>query len=435
MKFFVEYFGCRSNQAEVQEWILDLEKIGYRLTDDAAEADFGIVNTCSVTEKAENEIIGYLEKIQQRTAFKWLVAGCMVSRQKQKLAQRYTNYYFLDNKEKENIVETIERLFPVTGNLMYHSAFRSRIFLKIQDGCNFRCAFCIVPFLRGKSRSLTIPEIMARAKYYTSLGYKEIVLTGINLSSYGYDIFPRENILNLLYKLDKLKSLEIIRLSSLDPRFIRYSFIRELGRLKKMADSFHFSFQSGSNQVLKRMKRGSRISEYEKILDQFSKFFPGANFGADILVGYPGETDKEFAETLEFVEGSRLNYVHIFPFSPREGTKAALVDPLPVNVVRSRVKRLKEVNRAKRIEYRERFRESVLEGILTEEKETYSQVITKNFLAVKVPPSCGFRKRKIKVKITRIIDENLCDGVIVKREWKRYPSAPRRIEMLDRRSR
>lgn len=435
MKFCVEYFGCRSNQAEVQEWILNLEKIGYRLTDDVSDADFGIVNTCSVTEKAENDILRHLDKIQLRTDIRWIVAGCMVSRQKQRLEQRYSNYYFLDNKEKDNIVETVKQLFPVTGNIMYHSAFRSRIFLKIQDGCNFRCSFCIVPFLRGKSRSLTIPEIMARAKYYTSLGYKEIVLTGINLSSYGYDIFPRENILNLLYKLNRLRSLEIIRLSSLDPRFIRYSFIRELGHLKKMADSFHFSFQSGCNQVLKRMKRGSRTSEYNKILDQFSRFFPRANFGADILVGFPGETDKEFAETLEFVESSRLNYVHIFPFSPREGTKAALLDTIPANVVKSRVKQLKEVNRAKRLGYRERFRESVLEGILTEENESYSQVITKNFLAVKVPPSCGFRKRKIKVKITRIIDENLCDGVIVKREWKRRSPTPRRIEMVSRRSR
>jgi threonylcarbamoyladenosine tRNA methylthiotransferase MtaB len=405
------------------------------LTGDVTEADFGIVNTCSVTEKAEKDILGYLDKIQRRTAIKWFIAGCMVTRLKKKLTEWYTNYYFLDNKEKENIVETIKQLFPVSGNIVYPSVFRSRIFLKIQDGCNFRCSYCIVPFLRGKSRSLTIPEIMARAKYYTSLGYKEIVLSGINLSSYGYDIFPRENILNLLYKLNRLRSLEIIRLSSLDPRFIRYSFIRELGYLKKIADSFHFSFQSGSNQVLKRMKRGSHTSEYNKILDQFSKFFPGANFGADILVGFPGETDKEFAETLEFVESSRLNYVHIFPYSPREGTKAALLDPLPTKVVRSRVKQLKEVNRAKRLEYRERFRESVLEGILTEENESYSKVITKNFLEVKVPPSMGFRKKKIKVKITRIIDEKLCDGVIVKREWKRRSPTPRRLEMVGRRSR
>jgi threonylcarbamoyladenosine tRNA methylthiotransferase MtaB len=272
--------------------------------------------------------------------------------------------------------------------------------------------------LRGKSRSLPIPEIVAKAKYYTSLGYKEIVLTGINLSSYGYDIFPRENLLNLVKELNKIKSLEFIRLSSLDPRYIKYSFIKELSRVKKIADSFHFSFQSGCDQVLKRMKRGSKTLDYNKILDHFGRFFPGANFGADILVGFPGETEKEYMQTLNFVSESRLNYVHIFPFSPREGTNAALMPQLPVHIVRNRVKELKEVNRGKRLEYRERFHDKSLAGILIEEKENYSMVITRNFLAVRVPPTSGFKKRRVRVKITRIINENLCEGVIDKRGRK-----------------
>ncbi len=424
MKFCVDYFGCRSNQAEVQEWILALENAGYRLTGDITQADFGIMNTCSVTEKAEKDIFRYINKVYRKTNTKWIITGCTVSKEKQKLAEKYKNYYFFDNKEKETVVDSIKTLFPVKSNILYHSAFRSRMFLKIQNGCNFRCSFCIVPLLRGKSRSLFIPEIIGKAKYYSSLGYKEIILTGINLSSYGYDIFPRQNLLNLVRELNKIETLEFIRLSSLDPRYIKYSFIKELSRIKKIANSFHFSFQSGSDQVLKRMKRGSKNLDYSKILGHFHKFFPEANFGADILVGFPGETEKEYTETLNFVRESRLNYMHIFPYSPREGTKAALMDQLPVNVVRNRAKELKEINRNKRIEYRERFRGKTVAGIVTEVNESYSLVITGNFLSVRIPPAVGFKKRMIRVKITRIINENLCEGEIVKGGRKRRASVP-----------
>ena len=240
MKFYVDYFGCRSNQAEIQEWILELENAGYMLTSAVEEADFGILNTCSVTEKAEKDIFRYINKVYHKADTRWVITGCTVSKEKARLRERYKNYCFFDNKEKENLVESIKELFPVEDNIVYHSAFRSRIFLKVQDGCNFRCSFCIVPSLRGKSRSLPIAEIVKKARHYSALGYKEVVLTGINLSSYGYDIFPRENLLNLIKELKKIKALEFIRLSSLDPRYIRYSFIKELSLIKKIADSFHF---------------------------------------------------------------------------------------------------------------------------------------------------------------------------------------------------
>ncbi len=416
MKFYVNYFGCRTNQAEIQEWIVDLEDSGYKLTQNIAGADFGILNTCSVTERAEKNILKFINKVFRNTNIKWIIAGCTVSKEKKKLQDKYKNYYFFDNLEKQNLVDFIKEIFPAADdNIIYHSSFRSRIFLKIHDGCNFRCSYCIVPFLRGKSRSLPAIEIIKKAKYFSSLGYKEIVLTGINLSSYGYDLFPRENLLNLVRELNKIKRIEFIRLSSLDPRYIKYHFIKELSYIDKIADGFHFSFQSGSNQVLKRMKRGSKILEYHKILENFFYFFPGANLGADILLGFPGETNKEFRETLEFFRQSHLDYVHIFPFSPREGTKAALKEQLPVNIIQKRVKELKEINKNKRIEYRERFRDKVLEGILIEENPNYSLIVTRNFLTVRVPPVKGYRKKKVMVKINRVVNENICEGTIIKK--------------------
>jgi threonylcarbamoyladenosine tRNA methylthiotransferase MtaB len=415
MKFYVDYFGCRANQAEIQDWIADLEESGYQLTHDVNEANFGILNTCSVTEKAEKDIYKFINRVYKKTNIKWLITGCTISKEKEKLRDRYKNYLFYDNREKKHLVEEIKGLFPTDDTIIYHSAFRSRIFLKIHDGCNFRCSYCIVPFLRGKAVSLPASEVVDRARYFVSLGYREVVLTGINLSSYGYDLFPRENLLNLVQQLNKIKRLAFIRLSSLDPRYIRYNFVKELSYIDKLATSFHFSFQSASNPVLKRMKRGSKSIEYRKILDHFQHFFPEANYGADILVGFPGETDREFTETLNFVRENRLNYLHIFPYSPREGTKAALLEQLPSHIVRKRTRELKEVNKLMRLNYREKFRDRVLDGILTEEDENYAMIVTKNFLSVKVPPIRGYKKKKVKVRITRIVNENLCEGKIVRK--------------------
>ncbi|MCP5108486.1 MAG: MiaB/RimO family radical SAM methylthiotransferase [bacterium] len=416
MNFYIDYFGCRTNQAEIQEWIVELENSGYRLTHDISEADFGILNTCSVTERAEKDIFKFINKAYRNTNTKWIIAGCTVSKEKERLRGKYKNYFFFDNSEKQDVVDFIKEKFPAQDdNVIYHSAFRSRIFLKVHDGCNFRCSYCIVPFLRGKARSLPAAEIIEKARYFAALGYREIVLTGVNLSSYGYDLFPRENLLNLVKELRKIRPLDFIRLSSLDPRYIRYDFVKELSYIKKIAGSFHFSFQSGSDPVLKRMKRGSKVFEYQKILELFRDFFPDANLGADLLLGFPGETEKEFRETLDFFTESRLNYAHIFPFSPREGTKAALMEQLPHNVVSKRVKELKEVNRLKRMAYRERFRDRIVTGILIEENPNYALVVTSNFLSVRVPPVQGYKKRTVKVKIGRIVNENICEGIVLKR--------------------
>jgi threonylcarbamoyladenosine tRNA methylthiotransferase MtaB len=412
MKFVVDYFGCRSNQAEVQEWIIELEKRGYELTSAPADADFGILNTCSVTQKAEKDVLRFIAKTYRNTKARWLIVGCTVVHDKAVLSQKYKNYYFFDNLEKKNLVQIISELFPIASQLIYHSSFKSRIFLKVQDGCNFRCSFCLVPFLRGKAQSLLKKEVVDKVKHYASLGYQEIVLTGINLSAYGYDLFPRETLLGLVEEIQCLRGVEVIRLSSLDPRFIKYHFVKELSTFSKIADSFHFSLQSGSDAVIRRMNRGGKSVEYHKILAHFRKFFPDANLGADIIVGFPGESEREFRETVDFIQTSFLNYLHIFPFSPRPGTKAGLLEPLPPEIVRARAHELKELGNELKLAYRERFRGKILPGILIEENPNYSMVITRNFLSVRIPPVRGYKKRKLLVRIERVVNENLCEGKI-----------------------
>ena len=412
MKFVVECFGCRSNQAEIQEWIAELEKLGYELTTAAAEATFGILNTCSVTEKAEKDVLRFIGRTYRHTSVKWLIAGCTVSRERKSLEQKYKNYFFFDNPAKERLPQAVSELFPLDSRMIYHSAFRSRVFLKVQDGCNFRCSYCIVPSLRGKARSLEKGEVMAKVRRYAGLGYREVVLTGINLSSYGYDLFPRQTLLGLVEEMQRVRGVEIVRLSSLDPRFIKYHFVKELGALPKVADSFHFSLQSGCDAVIRRMNRGSRGAEYLKILAHFRKFYPEANLGADFIVGFPGESQKEFQETVTFIRAAPLNYLHVFPFSPRPGTKAAAMEPLPPLIVRARAAELQELNLQMKLAYRDRCRGKTFTGILIEENPNYALVVTRNFLSVRVPPVRGYRKKTLRVRIEGVVNENLCEGKI-----------------------
>jgi len=412
MKFVVDYFGCRSNQAEVQEWIIELEKRGYELTSVPAEADFGILNTCSVTAKAEKDVLRFIAKTYRNTSAKWFIVGCTVAQDKALISQKYKNYFFFDNLEKKQLIQAVCEIFPIASRMIFHSSFKSRIFLKVQDGCNFRCSFCLVPFLRGKAQSLLQKEVVDKVKHYASLGYQEVVLTGINLSAYGYDLFPRETLLGLIEEIQRLKGVEVIRMSSLDPRFIKYHFVKELRTFSKIADSFHFSLQSGSDAVIRRMNRGGKSTDYLKILALFRKFFPDANLGADFIVGFPGENEREFQETMDFIQSSSLNYLHIFPFSPRPGTKAGLQEPLPPEIVRPRALELKELGNRLKLEYRERFRGKILPGILIEENANYAMVITRNFLSVRIPPVRGYKKRKLLVLIERVVNENLCEGKI-----------------------
>ena len=415
MKFFVSYFGCRSNQAEIQDWVIKLENLGYRLVKNPDDADFCILNTCSVTHKAERDVLRFINKNYKKTNSRWIIAGCTVSKEKKELETKYKNYIFLTNKEKENLTDIVKNDFSFDSNIIHHSSYKSRIFLKIQDGCNFRCTFCIVPSLRGKSRSLKTEDIVKKAEYLVSLGFKEIILTGINLSSFGYDLFPRENLIGLVNELSKIKKLKLIRLSSLDPRFIKYEFIKQLSEIgEKVSQSFHFSFQSGSNSVLKRMNRASKVIDYIKIMNTFKKFFPDANYGGDIIVGFPDESESEFNDTFEFIRESGLNYLHIFPFSPREGTKAFFMKPVKSQLVKKRMDILKEYNREIKIRYKEKFISKELSCIIIEENDDYSLALTTNYISVRVNPSKGYKKDFVNVKINRVINDNICEGELIK---------------------
>jgi threonylcarbamoyladenosine tRNA methylthiotransferase MtaB len=413
MRFYVTYFGCRANQAEIQEWIIELEQMGYQLTRELESADFAILNTCSITAKAEKEVLRHMERMYHRSDIPWVIAGCSVSNLQQEIQNRFPDYIFLDNEQKKDLVALVAERFPAAEeNLIYHSAYRSRLFLKIQDGCQFRCAYCIVPLLRGKPHSQLPEDIVKKARRFVALGYKELILTGINLSSYGLDLFPRPTLIDLLTQLQEIRDLQFLRLSSLDPRFLGFDFIRQLSLLEKIAPSFHFSLQSGSDSVLKRMSRSSKARQYHQIMEHFQRYFPTANLGADFITGFPEETEQEFQDTVDFIYKSPLTYLHVFPFSPRPGTRAAEMPPVDPAVIAHRMAVLTQLNHMRKIAYRERFVGQKLSGILTEENVQHATVVTSNYLTVQIPPRIGYKRRKVWVRLERVLNDSLCQGVV-----------------------
>ena len=191
MKFVVDCFGCRSNQAEVQEWIIELEKLGYELTTGAGRGRLRHPEHLQRhRESRKGRAALHRPHLSQHHASSGSSPAARSASDRTLLSQKYKNYFFFDNQEKKHLVQAVRELFPLDSRMIYHSSFRSRVFLKVQDGCNFRCSYCIVPSLRGKARSLTKKDVVAKVRHYAALGYREVVLTGINLSSYGYDLFP-----------------------------------------------------------------------------------------------------------------------------------------------------------------------------------------------------------------------------------------------------
>ena len=242
--------------------------------------------------------------------------------------------------------------------------FRARAFLKAQDGCDFHCAYCIIPAVRGKGASVAGEDVVGRVRELVADGYREIVLAGIHLSSYGRDLEPRSSLRELLERIEAVEGLGRVRLSSLDPRFCDEPLAAHIAASPRIAPHFHLSLQSGSARTLRAMGRASNPESYLEILEGLRRLSPDAALGADIIVGFPGETDEEFERTREFVERSPLTYVHVFPFSPREGTPAAALEPVGGAVKAKRADILRDLSRAKDLAFRAGFVGRELEAVV-----------------------------------------------------------------------
>ena len=351
--------GCKVNAYETEAMQQMLEEAGYEIVPFHEKADIYIVNTCSVTNIADRKSRQMLHRAKKLNPDSIVIAaGCYVQTSGEKAAQDDRIDILIGNNRKKDLLRLIREYQQQhrvqdgcidinDGKQEYEELHlkrtgeHTRAFLKVQDGCNQFCSYCIIPYARGRVRSRQIRDVEAEARELAEGGYQEIVLTGIHLSSYGLD--HGESLLELIRRLHEIPGIHRIRLGSLDPGIITETFARELSKLPKVCPHFHLSLQSGSASVLKRMNRRYTPEEYREKCEIIRKVFEHPAITTDIIVGFPGETEEEFEETMTFVQDIHFYEIHVFKYSKRQGTKAAVMpDQVPDKVKNERSARLME---------------------------------------------------------------------------------------------
>lgn len=376
--------GCKVNAYETEAMQQILENAGYEIVPFTEYADVYVVNTCSVTNMADRKSRQMLHKAKKMNPDAIVVgAGCYVqTKEAEALLDDTVDIVIGNNKKHEllSMLEAYENDHGKCGNVIdinhekqeYEEMFlertaeHTRAFIKVQDGCNQFCSYCIIPFARGRVRSRSRDSVLDEVKTLSANGYKEVVLTGIHLSSYGIDC--DDNLLSLILAIHEVEGIERIRLGSLEPRIITEEFAQTIAKLPKMCPHFHLSLQSGCNATLKRMNRRYTAEEYYEKCQLLRKYFDNPALTTDVIVGFPGETEEEFAESKAFVDKVDFYETHIFKYSRREGTKAAAMkDQVPDQIKAARSAELLELNRKKQAVYEERLLGTTQE-VLIEEK-------------------------------------------------------------------
>ncbi|AFS21203.1 tRNA (N(6)-L-threonylcarbamoyladenosine(37)-C(2))-methylthiotransferase MtaB [Chlamydia psittaci] len=347
--------GCRVNQYEIQSYRDQLNFLGYReITDPEVPCDLCIVNTCAVTGSAESSGRHAVRQVCRQNPGAFLVVtGCLGEADKEFFNSLDRQCLLVSNKEKHLLME---KIFPSIQDLpefrIRSFSGKSRAFIKVQDGCNSFCSYCIIPYLRGRSRSRPVQEILEEISGLVTQGYREVVIAGINVGDYQDQ---GKSLAYLISQVDEIPGIERIRISSIDPEDVQDDLRDILLSGKHTCHSSHLVLQSGSNAILKRMNRKYSRGDFLDCVDALRSVDPQYAFTTDVIVGFPGETDQDFEETLRIVEDVGFIKVHIFPFSPRERTKAyTFSSQLPVSVINERKKHLAHV--AREVAHREQMR-------------------------------------------------------------------------------
>jgi threonylcarbamoyladenosine tRNA methylthiotransferase MtaB len=412
--FSIQSFGCRVNQAEAFVWATEFQKRGYLYEKDHTKSDVILVNTCTVTSRTDRDVRGFLRRInRENPSARLVLTGCYVERSPSEFKNNPQLLRIVPNSKKDTLSQI---LTPVAqregGNSL--QPFRSRALVKIQDGCDFRCTFCVVPQVRGHSVSLKRDKIITQVKDYLHQGFAEIVLTGVHLCLYGRDQDQTPSLVGLLQELERLDELYRIRLSSLDPRFLDETKLEYLTTSRRICPHFHFSLQSGCDRILRLMGRKISVTDYQHVLNYFNHRVPNVALGADILVGFPGESTSDFEETQKFLESSPLTYFHVFTYSPRPRTQASTLPQVRHKEKARRARVLRTLSRQKNLGFRQRFLEREIEAIIIKKIGKGAQVLTSNFIQVFVPICPKDEKERVKVKIT-YVSEDHTEGLVLER--------------------
>ena len=405
MKAALHNLGCKVNAYETEAMQQILEEAGYEIVPFSEYADVYVINTCSVTNMADRKSRQMLHRAKKQNPDAIVVgAGCYVqTKEAQALVDESIDIVIGNNKKHElvSLLQEYEASHSKTARVadinhekqayeelsLSRTAEHTRAFIKVQDGCNQFCTYCIIPFARGRVRSRELPDVLREIRTLAKSGYREVVLTGIHLSSYGVD--NGETLLHLIEAVHELEGIERIRLGSLEPRIVTDAFAKRLSELPKICPHFHLSLQSGCDAVLSRMNRRYDTAEYEAGCALLRRYFKHPAITTDVIVGFPGETDEEFETTERYLERIHFYEMHIFQYSRREGTKAAAMpDQVPETVKKERSEKLLALGHKMSEEFRRYYLGRQVTALLEEEffhdGKRYYTGYTKEYVKVAV---------------------------------------------------
>ncbi|PYS51056.1 MAG: tRNA (N(6)-L-threonylcarbamoyladenosine(37)-C(2))-methylthiotransferase MtaB [Acidobacteria bacterium] len=418
--FFISNFGCRASQSEgasIHQELLESDAIE---ADSAYDASVVVVNSCTVTDEADRQVRQLIRRVASRNpSARIIVTGCYAQRAPEELAALPQVRCVVGNSHKPMVGQIARNLFAEDfgnhgrGEILCSSIFlerqlkpashlgsggRTRAVLKIQDGCNAHCSFCIIPAVRGGSRSMEVESALQELRDLVSRGYKEVVFSGIHLGTYGRDLAQRTSLHELLCRALEIPGLERLRLSSIEPMELVSEIIDLVTDRPRMAHHFHVPLQSGSARILRAMRRPYSPEYYADLVERIRHRVPDAAIGADVMVGFPGETDDDFSATYRLIEDSPLTYLHVFPFSVRPGTVAAgLPHQIPEHVSRFRAKALRSLIAHQNQEFRRKMIGREID-VLTLEA---GSAISSNFVRVAVPADWPLNEW-IRVRVTNL---------------------------------
>jgi threonylcarbamoyladenosine tRNA methylthiotransferase MtaB len=425
MKLATITFGCKVNQYETACIADEFSKNGYSIVKYDEEADVYIINSCTVTNrtdfKSRSALRKALKRKEENPKVQVVITGCYSQRNKEEIEKLGDIDLIADNNSKSEIYKLLNH--PETSqfdDILHYSDFeemstsamndRTRAFIKIQDGCDYYCTYCAIPTARGHSRSRDKDKIISQIQELVENGYKEFVLGGINLGLYGKDKNEEYFLSHLLLDLEEIEGLELLRLSSIEPQLFTEDLLEYFAESKKIAPHFHIPLQSGSNDILKKMKRKYSTEEFRISVENIRQIFPNAAFGFDVITGFPGETAELFTETYDFLESIDFTYLHVFSYSKRKGTIAAeLKDQISGDVIKRRTNILVELSKRKLEEYTDKIllQKVQLSGVIEKKTEKYSTALSDRFIRVYFESNSGIVGEYLKFKPIRMFKDGL----------------------------
>ena len=425
--------GCKLNFSETSTISRQFKNVGYSIVRFDEFSDIYVINTCSVTENADKQFKSYVSKALKINQDAFIIAiGCYAQLKPEELANVNGVDLVLGSKEKFKILDYLNDFkknqsskihsCEISETNFYRSSFsigdRTRSFLKVQDGCDYKCTYCTIPLARGISRSDKLDNILRAAKEISDSGIKEIVLTGVNIGDYGKGEFGNKNhkntFLELVTALDKMDGISRVRISSIEPNLLSNDIINFVSNSKKFVPHFHIPMQSGSDTILKLMKRRYLSKLYRDRINHVKQVMPNACIGADVIVGFPGESEEEFMETYNFIKSLDLSYLHVFTYSERDNTEAVGLNNFVPSSIRSKRSKLL---RALSVRLKRKFYMSQLGTIKNvlfepENRNGFIYGFSNNYVRIKTPWRSSIKDKIIPFELQNISDDGLVTGEV-----------------------